>query len=137
MAVAMRHRFQRDVIDARQAGRLTARQARQLAAVARRQVPAGGADLLLDQVEIVEQPFTGRRDRALGLDRRGEQIEGAQQGLLVRRQPRQQEVGDAPAGQRMDPGQRLAVAAHLPAAEQLGAQRRWFVDRLANPVVLM
>ena len=42
------------------------RQARKLAAVALGQVPLGGADLLFDQVEIVEQPFGGGRDAAVG-----------------------------------------------------------------------
>ncbi len=59
-AVAVRDDFQRDVVDPRQACRGTVVQARQLAAVTPGQVPAGGADLFLDQVVVVQQPLASR-----------------------------------------------------------------------------
>ena len=46
------------------AGERAIAQLGQLAVVARRQIGADLADLLLDQMVIVEQPFGGRRDDA-------------------------------------------------------------------------
>ena len=91
-AVAVRDRLQRDVVDARQPGRRAVRQARQFPAVAFGQVPLGRADLLFDQVEVVEQPFAGRRDPAVRRDRRGQQVAGFEQDALVLGQPREQLV---------------------------------------------
>ena len=82
-AVAVRDRLEREVVDARKSGRRPVRQSRQLAAVALGQVPLGRADLLLDQVEVVEQPFRGGRDAAVGRDRRGQQVADFDQDALV------------------------------------------------------
>ena len=60
--VAVRDRFERDVVHARQTRREAQRQARQLPAVAPGQVPFGRADLLFDQMEVIEQPLAGGAD---------------------------------------------------------------------------
>ena len=121
--VAVRDRLQRDVVYARKPGRRPGRQARQFPAVAFRQVSPGRADLLFDQVEVVEQPFPGRRNRALRLDRCSEQIEGTDQDAFVLRQPREEPVRNAFQSQTVRARQGLAMALHLLAAEQLRAQR--------------
>ena len=64
-AVAVGDRLEREIVDARKPGGRAGRQARKLAAVALGQVPPGRADLLFDQVEVVEQPFRGGRDAAV------------------------------------------------------------------------
>ena len=127
--VAMRNGLQRDVVHARTPGRRTLSQARQFAAVALRQVPLGRADLLFDQIEIVEQPFPGRRDPAALRGLLCQQAAHFDQGALVRRQPRQKPVRCAPRRQLVRGRERLAVQRHLVGAEQLGPQR-WFVVAL-------
>ena len=62
--VAVRDGLQRDVVDTGEPGRGPVRQSGQLPAVTLGQVAPRGADLLFDQVEIVEQPFAGGRDPA-------------------------------------------------------------------------
>src|SRR6185437_8668984 len=91
-AVAVRDRFEGDVIDARESGRRTVYQTRQFAAVLPRQVPLGEADLLVDEVEVVEQPFRRRGDAPPGRGCFRQQVAGAQQEHLVGGQPRQQQV---------------------------------------------
>src|SRR3546814_2792729 len=66
-AVAVRDRVERDVVHARQPVGRAAVQARQFAAVALGQVAPRDAHLLLDQVEVVEQPVARRRQAALGV----------------------------------------------------------------------
>ena len=58
--------------DARIAGEGPGRELRQLTVVARRQVGANFADLLFDDVVVVEQPFGGGRDGGTGGDRFGD-----------------------------------------------------------------
>ena len=122
-AVAMCHRLQREVVDAWQARRWTALQARQLAAVARRQMALGGADLFFDEVEVVEQPFAGRGHAAIRLGVAREQRADLDQHLLVRRETSQQPIGRAPSDQLVRDRQLTAVLRHLIGGEQLGSQR--------------
>ncbi len=86
--VAVRDRFGGNVVDARK----TAFQLRQFPAIALGQMPARRADLLLDDVEIVEQPVAGRRDSAIVGDRIGEHGRGLDQDRFVFGQARQQPV---------------------------------------------
>ncbi len=69
-SIAVRDRLQRDVIHARKPGRWAVQQARQFPAVTLGQVSLGRANLFFDQIEVVEQPFPGRRNPAVRLDRR-------------------------------------------------------------------
>jgi hypothetical protein len=87
-------------------------------------MPLGGADLLFDEVEVVEQPFPGRGDPAVLGDRRGQQPAHTDQGAFVGRQARQQAGPRRALGQRVcDSGENPAVLLHLIGAEQLRAQR--------------
>ena len=63
-AVLVGDQVEGQVVDARETRRGAAGQSRQLPAVAAGQVPAGQGDLLLDEVEVVEQPGLCRHDRA-------------------------------------------------------------------------
>ena len=99
------------------------REPRQLAAVAARQVPPRDADLFLDQVEVVEQPFRRRREAALGVGRRREVAAEVDQHALVGGEARQQPLGQAGAAEHVRGREAPAVQGHLVGAEQLGAQR--------------
>ena len=124
-SIAVRDRFQRDVVHARQARRRAAAQAGQLPAVALRQVPPGRADLLLDQVEVVEQPFPCRDDAAVGRQRLGQKLAGFDQDSFVVGQPREQAIRSPSSRQLVRSGQGPPVLLHLVGAEQLGAQGRF------------
>ena len=102
------------------------RQPRQLAAVAFGQVPLGGADLLFDQVEVVEQPFAGRRDAAARRDAPRSAARRRRRSTLSFSASRaSSRSGSArPGSARARRARRLAVLLHLVGAEQLRAQRR-------------
>jgi hypothetical protein len=59
-------------------------------------VSLGRANLLFDEIEIVEQPFPGRRDPAVRLDRGRQQVAGLDQDRLVLGQPLQKRSGARP-----------------------------------------
>ncbi len=131
--VAVCNRLERDVVDARQPGGRSAREARQLLAVAFRQMPGGHPDLVLDQIKIVEQPFTGRRDPSVLLDGFGQQLGRRDQDRVVLCEPGQQLVGDALGRELVRSSERLAVLLHLVGAEQFSTQRQLFFLALACP----
>ena len=85
--VAMRDRFQCDVVDARQTRRWAVQQTWQLPAVASRQMFSGGADLLFDQIKVVEQPFSGGRDTTVGGHCFSKQGAHAEQDVFIFIQP--------------------------------------------------
>ena len=95
-------------------------------------MPSGGADLLFDQVEVIEQPFPGRCNPAVCLDRLGQQVPDAKQDLFVLSQPRQQQIRGASRTQWVRTRQVLAVLFHLIGAEQLRSQR-WLVTGVISP----
>ena len=111
--VAMRDGFQRNVVDTGMPGRRPGGQTGQFAAVAFGQMPLGGADLFLDQVEVVEQPLAGRGDPALFGGYRGQLPADTDQRVFVGRQPIQQAVRDASRSQPVRCRQRPAVLGHL------------------------
>jgi hypothetical protein len=124
LAVAMRHRLHGQVIDPRQAGRAPAGQRRQRAAVAAGQVAARQPHLLVDQVVVVQQPFTGRHHRQLVA---GEGIQGLDRAFqygAVLGQPRQHPFRALAGLQRVLLGQAPSQLFHLRGVQQLGAQRR-------------
>jgi hypothetical protein len=136
--VGVRDGFQCEVVDARQ--RAVGRhrglgQPRQFVAVAVREVTPRGADLLVDQVHVVQQPLGGRRHRPVlgnGLAQlAGDVLEHA----FVGRQPCQQAVGPVVLREAMTASQQLAVRHHLVAAEQRGAQRFFLFVFAARPGV--
>jgi hypothetical protein len=92
-AVAVGDRLEGEVVHARIAGGGPVGETRELAAVSPRQVAPRRADLLLDQVEVVEQPLRRGRDPPPFGDREGESVAGLREHALVVREPRQQAVG--------------------------------------------
>ena len=130
-SVAVRNGFERDVVHPGQPGRRTVGKARQLPAVAARQMPLGGADLLFDQVEIVEQPLAGRADAMIRRHRGGQSLADADQGGFIRGEARQELVALMSRRQAMHRRERLAVPLHLVGTEQLRAQRQLFSERPA------
>src|SRR4029453_3393145 len=71
-AIAGRDRLEREVVDARQGGGRPVGKPRQFAAVPLGQVALGGANLLFDEIEVVEQPLGRRCDAAIRGDRGGQ-----------------------------------------------------------------
>ena len=114
----MRDQFQGDAINARKAGGRAARQTRQLAAIGGRQQAPDRADLLFDQVEIVQQPFGGRLDAAVLIGGRRHEIVGLDQHPLVLVEPRQQLVVRPTRGQLVRRRDRLRVPLELIDAEK-------------------
>src|SRR6185436_3467209 len=92
----------------------------------------GRANLLLDQVEVVEQPFSRRRNPSIGLDCGREHIEGTQEDAFVIGQSSQQPVPNVPHSQLMRAGKELAVSTHLLTAEQLGPWQQVFAPRFVR-----
>ena len=90
--VTVRDGFERDVIHARKTNRRTIQQRRQFAAVALWQVTPCHANLFLNQVKIVQQPFAGRGDATVRLDRRRHQTTGAGEDRFVFSQALQKPV---------------------------------------------
>ena len=127
-AVAVRHDFKGDLVDARIAVGVFVGQARQLPAVVSRQVTARRADLFFDQVKIIQQPLGSRGDLAPRLDGGGQFGAGGGDDVVVVGEAGQQPVGAAAAAHLVARGQVLAVGGHLGGAEQFRAQRQFFVD---------
>jgi hypothetical protein len=87
-------------------------------------MPAGDADLLFDQVEIVQQPFACGRDASSMTGRGGQSFAGVDEYGFVVAQPGQQQVAALIRAQPMLAGEHLAVPLHLVGAEQFRAQGR-------------
>jgi hypothetical protein len=122
-SVAVRYHFEREVVDARQHRGRPAGEARELAAVTRGQVPLGGADLLFDEVEIVEQPFGRRRHATVGGNGRRQEVADFDQQILVVREACEEAIGSGTGCKTMRDGKILAVLLHLVGAEELRAKR--------------
>ena len=135
LPVAVRDGLERNVVHARQTGRGPACELRQLPAVAPGEVASRRADLLLDQVEIVEQPFAGRRDRLLRLDRPGQQRAGIGQHGLVLGEAWEQEIATPLRPEHVRGRKRRAVLLHLLGTEELGAKRRFVRDDRSRALV--
>ena len=112
------------------AGQRTVAQLGQLAIEARRQVGADLADLLFDEMVVVEQPFRGRRDRPAFAGGLGDAAVGVEQDALVVAQ-----AGDErPArcrrrGNRLVGGQALGMLLEPLDAEQLAADGLFVIPR--------
>jgi len=89
-------------------------------------VSLGRANLFFDQIEVVEQPFRGRRNPAVRLDRLRQQIAGSNQDAFILSQPAQKPVRSASHIQPVRARQNLAMLLHLVAAEEFRSQR-WLV----------
>ena len=123
LRIHMRNQFEHQVVNARQPGGRPLHQPRQLPAVITRQMSSRQVNLLLDQVEVVQQPFRGRRDPPGGVHRHRGQIEAPQQDFVLA-QLRQQPVRPQPRDRRLVGGQRQRMLRELFDTEQLRPQRR-------------
>ena len=93
----------------------------QLAIVVRGQIVADLAQLLIDDMEVVNEPFGGRRDRSFVLDRPGQNAIRLDQRSAVLGDPRADgAAGTRFASDRLGGRQRLAVLLQAFDAEQLG-----------------
>ncbi len=71
-AIGVGHERPRDSENARESLQMSFGELRQLSVEARRQVVVDLANLLLDDVKVVDEPFGGRRDRSFFADRVGD-----------------------------------------------------------------
>ena len=79
----MRDQLTGDIVDPGEPGERSAFEDREPPAVPEREVAPCGPDLLLDQVEVVEQPLARRRDPAILLERGCDECEGRDEDGLV------------------------------------------------------
>ena len=120
----MRDGLQGDVIDARKIRRGAAAQPGQLSAVILRQMSSGRANLLFDEIEVVEQPLPRRDDATVSLQSGGQQTARFNQDLFIVRKSREQSIGRPLPCQRVCRRKGFPMLLHLLGAEQLGAQGR-------------
>jgi hypothetical protein len=123
--VHVRNQFQRNVINPGQIGRRSFAQVRQFAAESARQVTARGADLLFDQMKIIQEPFGRGSDAALLLHAQSFIVVRAQD-FFVGREARQEEIRTFARSDLMAMRQRRGMAFEQVNAEQLAAQRLLF-----------
>ena len=108
--------------DAGIAGQRPVRQLGQLAIEARGKIAPDLADLVLDDVEIVDQPFGRRRDRIVVAGRRDDGAIGGQQNPAVVAQPRRQRpAGNGPRRDALGGGKAFGMLLETLDAEELGA----------------
>ncbi|OQB82729.1 MAG: hypothetical protein BWX88_03760 [Planctomycetes bacterium ADurb.Bin126] len=119
-AVGVADQLHRQRVHPREALQLARGQPRELAAVVRGQVLAGDADLLLDEVVVVEQPFGRGGHLAPLADRLGDRLVRADDDLLVGVQAVQQPLRARTNVHRVLHRQRPQVRLQLPRAEQFG-----------------
>jgi len=122
--VYMRDQLQGHDVGARRTGVGRAGQPRQLSAVRRRQISAGQPDLILNQIEIVQQPLCRRRDAPIAGHRGGDQVIGLDENAFVVVQARNQMVAAASFRHLVQHREAGGMARQLVDAEQLGPQRR-------------
>ena len=122
----VRDELEREVVDARRAQRPVG-ELRELALIAAGQVEPRRADLLLDQVIVVDEPLGRRRDLATAPDRIADEPIRVAQRQLVVAQARQQPVVARGSGRDLVPaGDAPRVALELRDVEELGPDRRGF-----------
>jgi hypothetical protein len=87
----------------------------------------GRANLFFDQIEVVEQPFPGRRNPTIRHDRLHQQAAGSGQDAFILGQSRQELIRRISRAQFVQARQGPAMLLHLIAAEQFRSQR-WLAD---------
>ena len=132
-AVGMRDVGPGETEDPGVAGQVPLGQFRELAVVVRRQVVVDLAKLLVDDVVVVDEPLRGRGDRALVLDRGGQEPVALQQDPAVVRDPGLKRTSSTRrAGDSLRSRQRLGVLLQPLHAEQLRTNRLVRVGSRAN-----
>ena len=79
----------------------------------------GGFDLLLDEIKVIEQPFTGRRNRPVLLGGFRKKTAGRVEYFFVVGKSRQKLVMRAAGSDRMEGRQPFTMLLHLRFTEQL------------------
>jgi hypothetical protein len=83
----------------------------------------GHANLFFNQVEVIQQPFAGRRNAPVRLDRFCDEGANVNQDRFILGQPRQEMIRRVSRTQRVPSRERLAMLLHLFGTEQVGTQR--------------
>ena len=112
-SIDVRDQFLDDVVNARQSGEWPGGELRKLCTIVFRQMPVRRANLLFDQVEIVQQPFLGRRDAHLGFDGRADKLVPLLEDRLVFLKPVEKTVRPGMWRQHVTCGQRLGMPFQL------------------------
>jgi hypothetical protein len=129
-AVGMRDEGPGHAENPRIPGERPAGELRQLAVVARRQIVADLAYLLLDQVVVVEQPLGGRRNGAPFAHRARDAAIGLKQYRLVFPEAyRERAPGDRSRGDALGRGQAFGMLLEALDAEELLADRLFAIPR--------
>jgi hypothetical protein len=97
-AVGVRDERERDGVDARVVCEFTRGKLGQFVVITLGQVFADFAELLFDDVKVIDQPFGGGRDRAPAAHRLGERAVGGDEQAPVLLQPRQKPPAATPPG---------------------------------------
>ena len=97
----MRDELEGNVVNARKAGQPTRRQSWKFLAVCGGQQSADRANLLLDQIEVVQEPLCGRFNTAIIIGGRCHEIVGRDEDAFVIVEAWQQSVVASPRGQGM------------------------------------
>ena len=119
----MRDDCQRNIVNARMPSRFATGKTGQLSAVAFREVPSGGTNLLFNQEIIVKQPFSGRRDAFIRLYGLAQQFTHSAQLRFIRSQSRQQPVATSRGRYGVQSRECSAMRLHLVGAKQFGTDR--------------
>ncbi len=129
----VRDELQRQLVDPRRARHAPVREARQLAAVGPRQVPARDPDLLVDDVVVVDEPLGRGRELPTSHQRRREQRVRRPKHEVVGAQPGQQPIGcrPRPRDELVPQRHRARMPLELRDAEELGLERS-FVGRQSS-----
>ena len=122
--VGVTNELQRHGVDPRGAGQLSRGQLGQLAVVLPREVVPDASDLGLDEMEIVEQPFGGRRHEHTPVDVAGEDAVGLAQhaGVIVEATEKPSVLAAGIPGQRKARGEGPGPFLQALDAQELGAQ---------------
>ena len=109
-------------------------QVRQLAVITFGQVPPRRANLFLNQIKVVKQPFPGRCYAAIRPDVLCQQGVNVKQNMFISGQALQKAVVVRPGRQLMCARKYLAVLLHLGGTEQLRPQGRFIAEKTMRRV---
>ncbi len=127
--VNVREQLEHDVISTRVPRRRPVQQPGQLATVSSREVPTGRPNLLLDQIEIVEEPLARRCDPSFCHDGRRYQLVRLHQDGLVVLKPWQEPVRASLTINLMPSRDGLGVRLKLIDAQKLRSERQFATGR--------
>jgi hypothetical protein len=91
-------------------------------------MPRRSANLLLNQIKIIQQPLSRRRNLPPQLNRLGQLIAGVNNHVFIVSQARQQLITIRLLGQTMRTSQNTSVLLHLQSAKQFRPKRQLFTQ---------